>query len=546
MAEDQLKLDIIVDDHGGVKTLADVDAGVQKVVGTAAQATPEVAKLSSSFLGLSGGLAVVTGATAVAAPVITYLSSQLRAAAEDAGKFSAAADLLQADASRIQALTIAAEGNGVGVDSMIGALTRLQERLGSGKINSALAELHLNLDQIKRADITEQVLLITEAINEIPDPLERASARAKIFKGDAEEMGRAAKAGFREAADGAQTMSKETIQALDDISKQFDRVAAQMKAQAKNLVAEAFVGMFNAFKDMRQNLGVDRPDLPTLPGRPGQPEPLPTAPDNPGWAARNMALLDEQLQAQHAITEEGFRQDAVFRSIAQAQALIVKSGGDWADVLSTRVSTAVDAINAKLVNAVMMNTQLTSGAQAERDRLTAKLTATTDPNASAFDKRFNEIDQQHKDKMAAVDQTDRVSAAQAENAIWEETNLKILELGNSWDNVIAKTDDARVRGDALKSTYEQLAASMQPAGGTALPGGLVMPTAEQIANHRYYGPVTPTGQPDPARMGGAAPITNTFHINASGSVFESVEDFVRRIEQGLAERERNQGARTGR
>ncbi|MDP2319562.1 MAG: hypothetical protein Q8O42_09530 [Acidobacteriota bacterium] len=545
---DELKLDIIVDEHGSAKALADVDAGVNKVVGSAKQATPEVERLGGSFGGAASLLSRFAIGAAVAVPVITFLSSQLRAAAEDARKFTDAAKDLETDAQRIQALTHAAADNRVGFDQMVGGLTRLQQSIGSGKLNDELRELHINLDGFRQGDITEQFLEINAAIAAIEDPLERAAMKARIFKGDAEEMGRLAKAGFQEAVDGAVFMKTETIAILDEMSRKWDETTNYIAAKSKSVLADMLAGAVTAGRDGGGIIGLMNGFTGLLYGEqgptpPGSPLVGPAQATGPGTdIAEASARLTEQRNAQvaaneaaQAIEEANFAMDAYLRKLGQVTTFVpefmaihelevqlAKQGEAWADVLDANVGAAVDRINAKFVNAVMMNTQLMGGAQSERDRLMSKLTSASDPNASEYDTQFNTIDQEHKRKMAAVDQTDRTSAAAAENAILEETNLKVQELQMHWEGVLSKQDGAIKGADTLRQSYEQLNQSFQPKGGTALPGGLVAPTAEQVATGRYFGPVTPTGEPDLARMGGAAPmVAPQITVNAQGAFLDS-------------------------
>lgn len=546
---DELKLDIVVDEHGSAKKLDDVDAGVNKIVGSATQATPQVEKLSGSFLGMAGNAGKLAVGLGVAIPVLTFFSSQLRAAAEDARKFTDAAQDLESDAQRIQALTFAAAENRVSFDQMTGGLQRLQERIGSGKLNADLRALHINLESFRQSDIVDQFLEINDAIAAIESPLDRASMKARVFKGDAEELGRLAKAGFREAVDGAEMMSKDTIQALSDMEKAFDDTVARLKAKSKNLVAEGFIGFLN----LMGRQGWQGPEknnfMPEPPGRPGQPEALPTMGADPGWAARNIELLNEQLAAQKAVQENLYRIDEIFRQIDASQKLVVKSGGDWSEVLNTRVAAAVDNINAKFVNAVMLNERLKGSAVDERDRLMQQLTATTNPNESSFDKRFNEIDQEAKAKLAAVDQTDRVSAATAENAILEEMNLKVLELQTNWEKATQSVVGHQQAVTVAGQSYGGRAGSMGPSFGSQLPGGLVMPTADQVATGRYFGPVDANGRPDPARMGGAVPATFHTTINAQGSLMntpDALADLASRLEVALSELGQSRGVKASR
>jgi hypothetical protein len=563
MADDQLKLDVVVDDHGGVSTLEKVDAGVNKVKASADSAKPSLDALGQQFgvntvsmerfaaenatsevslarfAGLAGGVAVAA---------VTALAIGFRAAADSATQFVEAGERLSAPASRIQQITQAAADNGVSFDEMTGALAKFQERVASGKADQALRDLHVDLAAFKQLNVVDQFLQLGPAIGKLEDPLERVHLRTEALGTDSGKMATLLTQAFADVANSADKMSDHTSESLNQFEKNFSQTWDHIKTKTLNTLGEmavATIDFVNQAIPDSKSLGA----LPKVQGREGhQPAPLPNEPAGVDPAGM-MKFLEEDFKQRQAITEEGYRQDAVMRSIAEAQAIITKGASVWADVLEHRVARSVDAITSKLTNAITLNTQLMGGAQQERDRLMAKLTATTNPNESEYDQRFSAIDQDTKRKLAAVDQTDRGTAASAENAILEEMNLKVQELQQNWDGVSQKTEAVTQKTLALGTSYAALGGGgggFQPGGGTALPGGLVAPTAEQLANHRYFGPVTANGQPDLARMGGAAPGPTTINIHANNSYFDSIDELVKKVAEGLDERDKNLGVRASR
>ena len=459
MATDVLKLDIFVDDHGAVQTLKNVDDGVKKVTTSAKQQGDGFDDLRQQMAALRGraddldvsqarvgmGLSRMTLLSGVAVGAFTLLAASLRQSVDEADKLTAAADQLQAPATRIQQITLAASESKVGFDTMVGGLNRLQERIGRGGLNADLQALGINLQAFRKADIVEQFLQIADGISQIEDPAERAAMRVKILGGNSEEMGRLMKASFRETTDSAIAMSAATIEALDGMGDAVERTIARVTARGKVLLAESFVGLLNLMgKDDWHQAGLGNPSV-SAPTH--QPNGLPAV-NPPGavgienmesniraqieatielrnsWAAtiEMVRIYGTDMPAAITIVDERLKQ------IAEGQALITKAGREWADVLNTRVAASVDAITAKLANAIQMNTMLSGSAGGRRDSLMGQLTQTSNPFESEFDKRFNQIDANYKRLMAMVDQTDRATASVAENNLLEAMNLEVMQL----------------------------------------------------------------------------------------------------------------------
>ena len=461
---DTLKLDVFVDEHGAVQTLKNVDDGVNKVKSSAAQTGLSTAQLNAQFDALRGrtdvlaarslpamgaGLVSVAALGGVAIGAFTLFAATVREAAADAEKFTDAADALQAPVTRIQQITTAAAESKVGFDAMVGGLTRLQERIGKGGLNADLEKLGINLHAFREADIVEQFLQIADAIAGIDDPAERAAMRVKVLGGNSEEMARLMKKSFREATDDVTGMSAASIAALDEMKTEWDgltRTVSNFSREAAIAMAFFLTGRDpeSGGPDAHDFLFGVNPGTPTLPSGPGVPGLGPVRPPD----ALGIDLIDQNIRASIAINqladahkEANFAMDEYLRKIGQvvtfvpefmalydAQKLLAKGGLDWADTLNKNVGAAVDLVTGKLVKAMEINIMLSGEAGGRRDTLMEQLTQTSNPNESDADRRFNAIDARYKKLMAMVDQTDRATAAGAENAILEATNLEVMQL----------------------------------------------------------------------------------------------------------------------
>jgi uncharacterized iron-regulated protein len=577
---DELRLDVIVDEHGSAQKLSDVDAGVAKVIERAQVGKGTLDDLGKAFgvntvnlsafeagaAGTASTLSLVSTIAGIAVPVVVALAGAFQSAAEQAKKLTETSDQLGTSATRIQAITQAAAEDGVSFEKMAAGLTKLQERIGSGKLNDELRDLHINIVAFKETDIVGQFTDLSEAIGRIEDPLARATMKARVFGDGAKEMGRLAKEGFKEAVDGATTMSAETIRVLNDAEKQYTDFVSHIKTQSKTLAAEGFGASLGAFKNIRQYIGVDAVEMPDAPKRPGQPERLPT-PSDPGPDGASFAQLAEMVKAaadlrkeivgsaEASVELEGIWTNAaghiefvspIFKTIRDLQYEIAKGAESWGNALDRNVLAKLTSITDRLGSTIVSE-------NLEQSDITRRLNAKNDAPKSEFDRQFNAIDKELKDKIdAASTLPDQGSRNIVQNEALETANLKVQELQANWDLVGQKTDAVTSKTLALGNSYASLAGGgsagggFQPGGGTALPGGLVAPTAEQLANHRYFGPVTANGQPDLARMGGAAPGPTTINIHANNSYFDSIDDLVKKVAEGLDERDKNLGVRASR
>lgn len=569
---DELRFDIIVDDHGVAQKLAEVDAGVKKVTGSATQATPAVGQLAAGFrvaalsaarfLGFTGGFAAITAAIADVA--------------NEASRLNDVAARLDVSASKFQRVSSAAGEFGVSSDQLASAIGRLQARIGSGQIDAHLTSLGISLEAIRAADGVAQFEMLAAAIGRIEDPTLRAAAAQATLGRDGEAMRGILTKAFADTAAAADSMSDRTIQRLDEMGEAYER----LKKRARNTLGELTVAMADFLTgrdpdasgpDLREMLfGLDPKSLPAVQRPARQPGILETKPgirpealqELLKWDKEDLDAAEQMRQAISGSLEASIRMQEIWGSempeaitfispvleqIREGQLLITADAERWADTLEGRVNATLRNTVGLIDQAIIKNTMLMGGAQAERDRLMQQLTATTNPNESEYDRRFSEIDQEAKRKLAAVDQTDRATAAQAENAILEEMNLKVLELQQHWEGVNQKKNETLQRTNDLVGSYGRLSSVLNP-GGQQLPNGLVAPTAEQLATGRYFGPVTPTGDPDLKRLGGAVPggITHQNTFNMQGSIFESLDQLALKVDQVLAERERNQGTRTRR
>jgi len=155
------------------------------------------------------------------------------------GKFS---DLSQQTGLSVGELVVIgqeARNAGKDVDSVAGAVNKMQKALASGDADDVLGQLQLDLSAVKDASPLEQFQMIGKAISALQSPTDRSAAAMKIFgKSGAGLLAMFASRGFGEAA--AQVGNQAAI--LDRNAALFDAVSDRL-GTAGTKVEGFFVGV---------------------------------------------------------------------------------------------------------------------------------------------------------------------------------------------------------------------------------------------------------------------------------------------------------------
>lgn len=140
--------------------------------------------------------------------------------------------------AEVQKLSFIAGQSGSSVESLVGAVQNLQQRLGdqdAGAIG-AIAKLNINLRTFSQANTFDQMLLLADALAGIKDPTLQASLAAEIFGKTWKEILPAIKSGMREVAEQAPIMADEAVKSLDRIGDAMTRAKQQATAWGANFV----------------------------------------------------------------------------------------------------------------------------------------------------------------------------------------------------------------------------------------------------------------------------------------------------------------------
>ena len=147
-------------------------------------------------------------------------------------------------AEAVQGFQYAAEQAGSSLDAVGSAITRMNKGLAEGDKNTvaALRQAGLEFDTIRNMKPEDAFLAITDAIAQIPDPMERSQVTLALFGKSAAELLPAITEGFRGTAAAASKMSNETIAALERAQDAWDTLGKDVTRVTGTMIADMIEG----------------------------------------------------------------------------------------------------------------------------------------------------------------------------------------------------------------------------------------------------------------------------------------------------------------
>jgi hypothetical protein len=120
---------------------------------------------------------------------------------------------------QVQQLQYIAGQSGTSVESLVSAAQNLQAKLGAGDagVSGAIRALNINLEDFQKLGTYEQMTQLSTAITGLDDPTKQAAAAAAVFGKNWKEILPAMKSDMAKLGEEAPKMSKEAVQALDEI-----------------------------------------------------------------------------------------------------------------------------------------------------------------------------------------------------------------------------------------------------------------------------------------------------------------------------------------
>lgn len=533
----QLKLDILVDDHGGIRVLQQLDAGVNKVVGSTKALSTETGGANVSLSTLAGSLGRVAGIAFTGAAAFQFITGAIRETAQASSELVNASERLGAPIQRLEQIKKAAAGADISLNEIANAIGLMQQRLSSGDLAGTLGRLGINLEEFVHLNPANQFLEIADAVARIEDPAKRAEVAVAAFGRSGEQLRAILVPGFRQAADEAHTMSESIRKDLDAFMTDFE----QKMIRAKELTAQGFLGLLDLMGRGAWSQGQrdQRAMTDMLPGSPFNaptpmgPKPVPGDVDLPTIESMT-AEWKNHADAQDLVLAKHFAMHEALDSIAEAQRMVTAHTEDWADVMDARAMASIERVTAAITQNMLLAQSASQNSAAIIDRLRGGGGTGND-----MQDRVNEIMARADRAVAGVD-PNAPGGADAIAQRYNEANLEIAELAMGLQTVKTETEGAVDAATRLTAQYDMAA---QKLGGFL--GGRGGAMIDPFASHgpRADNPTQrpwwmPTFNSDNTTHGiptGAGANAQTIILNMTGVMAADKEGITRLVKDAVME-----------
>lgn len=220
-------------------TMAKVSATAGEVADKAGKVAEKTKALSAVAGGAVAGLAGLAYNSVKSADDLNTLAKQTGVSTEELQKFTYASDLVD-----------------VSVDAMTGALTKLTSKMGND--SEVFAELGISIRDMngELKDSEEVFYSSLEALSRVQNETERDAMAMKLFGKSANELagiiddgGASLKAFGDEAENLGIIIDQDTLDALNEVNDQIDRLKGQLKGELAVAGAKAMEALMPVFED---------------------------------------------------------------------------------------------------------------------------------------------------------------------------------------------------------------------------------------------------------------------------------------------------------
>lgn len=261
----QLKIDVVVDDHGAAAKLQGIESSIKGVESGAVASASAVQKHSSamstwsasatSFLKQAGAMYVALGADRLVGALAELVSESLKSA-DAISNLSAKSGL---SATTLQKLSYVGAAAGVSMETFATAAYRLQVRLGEGKdkgLLRAVDELGLNFKALIASSPDKQMNDVLLALSKIPDEQRRNQLGNELFGKSFATMAASVNSDYAKMIEAAHAASDEQIAGLDRLGDAWTAWVANRKSDITSFLGSLVLSAQNrGFLGFLQNIG---------------------------------------------------------------------------------------------------------------------------------------------------------------------------------------------------------------------------------------------------------------------------------------------------
>jgi hypothetical protein len=221
-------------------------ADMQALADTTKKAVDETKKAESGIAALGGGITKLAGALGIGFSVGAVVAFG-KSVFDSASQIGDLASQLGISTDAVQGFKFAAEQSGSTLDAVGTAITKMNQNLAGGDKATvqALKDAGLNFQAIRNMKPEDAFLAITDAIQQIPDPMTQSDIALQLFGKSAGQLLPAIKEGFRGTASAASKMSEDTIGSLKQAQDAWNAFGTSVTNVTGTAIATAINGTKN-------------------------------------------------------------------------------------------------------------------------------------------------------------------------------------------------------------------------------------------------------------------------------------------------------------
>jgi hypothetical protein len=223
----------------GLNTAA-FERGATKAEARAKALQGRLAGVGTSLKGLAAGFGIAIGVTA--------LTGFAKNAFDVAAAMDESAQKMGVTVEAFQRLNLAATQNGISQESLAGAMAKFNKNIGllaqgSPQAAAAFAKIGLSFDDLKGKAPEQQLAIIADALNKLPDVQQRVAVGAQIMGRGFSELlplingGSAGLEHYAEVSKQQGELSTEDAKQLDALSDSWDRLKVRTGVAAARMIA---------------------------------------------------------------------------------------------------------------------------------------------------------------------------------------------------------------------------------------------------------------------------------------------------------------------
>jgi len=233
--------------------------GMQDLEKATRQVNTETKTTADVLKDIGGGLLKMAAAVGIAFSAQAIIGGVINLGKEafsTAGKISDLSEKVGISAEAVQRFAYAAGQSGGTIDDVATAIDKMNQKLAAGDKSTvhALTDVGLKLDELRQMSPEQAFTAITDALQKIDNPMDRARLQMELLGKAGGALGAAIAAGFREVGDAATVMSNDTVKRLAEAEDAWVNLRNKVVTVTGEIIAASMRGAEEASRDWGQFL----------------------------------------------------------------------------------------------------------------------------------------------------------------------------------------------------------------------------------------------------------------------------------------------------